>query len=85
VPADAELPEGAEFYLDAFWQLSTDRPQSGFGVHPIPFRALDVYARRYGIEGENFDDLASAVRGADAAFLDVMVQKIKDETAKRGK
>jgi hypothetical protein len=82
LPGEAELPKGAEIYLDAFWQLTTDRPQSGFAVHPIPFAAIDAYARRYCIQGEAFEDLVNAVRAADQVFMAVMAERLKAERDK---
>jgi hypothetical protein len=81
-PPEAELPKGAEIYLEAFWQLTTDRPQSGLAVHPIPFAAIDAYARRYGIQGEAFDALVNAVRAADQVFMAVMAERLKAERDK---
>jgi hypothetical protein len=85
LPPEAELPSGAEYLYEAFWQCSTDRPQSGFGVHQIPFSAIDRYATRYGIEGEEFDLLLSSVRALDEEFVQIMADKLKNETKKGGK
>jgi hypothetical protein len=84
MPPEAELPDGAEYLYEAFWQLSTDRYQSGFGVHPIPFTAIDTYARRYEIEGEEFDLLLHSVRSIDEEFIVIMADRIKEETKKGG-
>ena len=84
LPPEAELPDGSEYLYDAFWQVSTDRPQSGFGVHQIPFSAIDAYARRYEIDGEEFEVLLVSVRAIDDEFITIMTDKIKRETKKGG-
>lgn len=84
LPPEAELPDGAEYLYEAFWQLSTDRAQSGFGVHPIPFSAIDAYARRYGIVDEEFDVLLVSIRALDDEFIEIMADKIKRETKQGG-
>lgn len=38
---------------------------------PIPFTAIDAYARRYGVEGEAFDLLLRFVSVIDFAYLDI--------------
>lgn len=59
----------SEFAWDAFWALSSDRA-SGFGEGPIPFTAIESFARRYRIDDlDEFDDLASMVRALDGEYL----------------
>lgn len=56
-----------EWVYDAFWHLSTCR-SSGFGVGPIPWTAIDAYARRKRIEDfERFERLIDAM---DSAYLE---------------
>lgn len=56
---------------DAFEALKFDRQFSGFGVAlPLPFAAIDTYARRYGIAGTAFDHLLLLVRVLDVAWLE---------------
>jgi len=62
------LPGGREI-LDAFFELSTDR-QLGFSEGPIPFTALDAYARRIGIDGlDEFMQLRRLIRALDREYL----------------
>lgn len=75
-PPEAELPPGADLYWDAFWALTHDRPQTGMGVHSIPLSAIDSYARRRGIELEEFDALVSLVRACDDEFVTIMAARI---------
>ena len=57
------------FHWSAFVDLSTDR-QMGFGVGPIPWSALDMYARRYGLDDpDEFDRFKRLVRALDGTFL----------------
>lgn len=65
--------------MQAFWDLSSDRAQSGLGVGGIPFSAIDAYARRFGIEGEEFDAFANGVRAADLEYVAVMSERMKRE------
>lgn len=82
MPPEAELPDGAEYLYEAFWQLSTDRPQSGFAVHQIPFTAIDQYARRYGIENEEFELLLNSVRAIDEEFVAIMAERLRKDGEK---
>lgn len=82
-PDEAALPPGAELYWDAFWHLTHDRAQSGFGVGAIPFSAIDAYARRIGVRDEDFSDFANLVRAADDEFVAVMAQRMKEEAKRK--
>jgi hypothetical protein len=61
-----ELEAGLDFYWDAFWAISSCRPQ---GLGPIEWTAIDSYARRYRITGYEFERLVLIVNNMDAAFL----------------
>lgn len=60
-----------------------DRPPSFGGVAGIPFVAIDAYARRYGIEGEDFAVLSKLIRICDAEFVAVMNEKAKAKEVRR--
>ncbi|ESQ83256.1 hypothetical protein AEAC466_13470 [Asticcacaulis sp. AC466] len=80
-PPPALLP-GANQFLQAFWEVSHDRPV-GFGVGPVPFGAIDRWARRYGIDdADDFDDLVGAIRVMDGVYLD-RCNSASDKTAER--
>ena len=65
-----DLGEGLHFVWTAFHAVSTDRPV-GFGLAPIPFAAIDRYARRYGITDiDEFDRLRRLIMAMDRAMLD---------------
>ena len=57
------------FYWDAFSVLGTAR-QLGMVEGPIPFTAIDCYARRYRIDDlEAFELFLAIIRGMDAEYL----------------
>lgn len=73
---------GAEWLLEMFWVLSSDR-QIGMAAGPVPFSAVDRWAERNGIvDPDEFDDLLRYVQIMDAAYLGQGV-KPKAEPPKR--
>lgn len=45
----------------------------GTGIGPIPFEAVDAYARRFGFDKpDDFEHLYELVRAADAAYLETI-------------
>lgn len=65
--AAPEIPEEARFAYYAFRELATDRA-IGMGVGPIPFIAIDAFARRYRIEGvDEFERFLGLIRAIDGA------------------
>lgn len=70
-----ELSDDLLFAYRAFYELTTDRAV-GFAVGPIPFAAIDAYARRYGVDDrDEFDRLRDLVRAADEAYLAEMTRR----------
>ena len=63
-----QLLPGLEGYFEAFTELSTCR-QSGMSMGPIPWSAVNEYAKRYNYSGEGFDYLVRMVRALDDTFL----------------
>lgn len=60
---------GAEEYLSAFWELSSDR-QIGMQAGPIPFTAIDRWATRNGVDDpDEFALLLSCIRAMDGEWL----------------
>ncbi|MGQ4273393.1 phage tail assembly chaperone [Terrihabitans sp. B22-R8] len=72
-----ELPEHLFSLWDAFHELSTDRQIGMAGAGPIMFSSIDRYACRFGIEGDDFDLLASAIRAMDAEWREHMARQGK--------
>lgn len=54
----------------AFSELATDRPATMGGLGAIPFASIDAYARRYLIEGDEFERFHHLIRAADGAWLE---------------
>jgi hypothetical protein len=69
------------FLWNAFHELDTDR-QIGFAEGPIPFTAIDSFARRYGIvDVDEFDGFVTIMRGMDAALQETRATKRKQAEA----
>lgn len=70
-----DLFPGADEYLNAFWELSTDRP-IGMAAGAIPFTSIDRYAARFGVDDpDEFQSLLRAIRACDGAWLDYQRSK----------
>ena len=66
---------GLEVYYEAFQELNTCRAQ-GLSAGPIPWTAVDAYARRHGYdEPEDFAYLLEMVRALDDALLKHLAEK----------
>lgn len=63
-----QLFPGLEAYYEAFTELSTCRT-NGMAMGPIPWSAINEYAKRYDYTGEGFDYLVRMVRALDDTFL----------------
>lgn len=73
-----ELRSHTLFFWDAFAALETDR-QIGMAEGPIPFSAIDRFARRYGITDlDSFDRFYRIMRA-----MDDEVRKARAEQSKR--
>lgn len=66
-----QLTLGLEIFLEAFYELSSDRP-AGLGIGQIPFTAICQYADEYGFEGEQREDLFYFVRAIDKAIVKLL-------------
>lgn len=71
-----DLDEGLDWYLDAFWMLTGERPVGVFGgVGRIPFSAVDRWAQRYGVDDlDGFERLQMIVDALDAEFIDFVAK-----------
>jgi hypothetical protein len=90
------VPPGTEFAWEAFCALSGDRVwlMAGFAVPmgatiieprpgPIPFSAIDRYARRYDISGSAFDLLVRLVALIDLEYRAIDAEQAKERAARR--
>lgn len=69
-----ELDEAFEFYVDAFWELSTER-QFGMGIGPIPITAMQAYARHYEMDDEEEFDFVYFIKAMDATYIKEQTEK----------
>jgi len=65
---EPHLLPGCEFYLRAFWDLSTER-QIGNTTGPIPVSQIRAYAARYQLEEQATKHLEEIIRTTDRAYL----------------
>lgn len=75
-----ELRPGLELFLDAFFDLDSER-QSGT---PIPWRAMRDYAIAYGFTEEQTNDLFFFVRALDEEHLTRQAKQAKQAATKNG-
>lgn len=71
-----DLRLGLEMYYGAYFDLTTCRP-IGMAAGPIPWTAVNQYARAYDYNGEQEDDLQFYISRMDAAYLDWVGKKGK--------
>lgn len=64
----------ADFYLDSFWELSTER-QLGMSVGPIPASKRDEYAGKKGLVGYSAELFNLVIKALDAAFMNHTVEE----------
>jgi len=64
-----ELERGHEFFLEAFWQLSTCR-QVGLGVGPIPWTACYQYGLAHNLDCDMLVVFPRIMMRMDEAYLD---------------
>lgn len=69
-----ELKPGLSLYLQAFFDLDSERP-IGFTSGKIPFRAVLVYADFYEFDREQTEDLLYFVRNMDDTYLKWLAKK----------
>lgn len=69
------IPVGLAFFVDAFWDLDTER--SLVDLEPIPWSKIVQYGAYYRLGAEMADDLLYLIRRADNAYLRRMAEKRK--------
>lgn len=63
-----EVLPGLEFYYHAFVELSTCR-NVGMVEGPIPWIAMDTYAQRLGLEGDDYEYFTTLLQTVDMMYL----------------
>jgi hypothetical protein len=83
MPEDAE-PEDWHAPLWQAWEtLRYDRPYLAMGGEmPVTFAAINAYAARYGIVGQDFDEFFTLFRAIDDEWLAWVTEKAKEERAR---
>lgn len=76
-----QLLRGLSLYYNAFQDLTTTR-QSGFGIGPISWQAINDYCLTYGIDGEQREDMFFHIVRLDAAYREHVDKKHKLETGR---
>lgn len=74
-----ELEKGLELYLNAFFDLDSERPVAGMGgLARIPSSAVRAYRKEFELDEVQSEMLSEYISSMDAAY-------IKFQTAKNGK
>lgn len=63
------LLPGLDFIWRAFWELSTDR-NYGMSEGPIPWTAMNQWAMRYGIHGDEFNRFVILIKNVDMVYIE---------------
>ena len=67
--SEPELLPGDEFYIEAFFELSSCR-SLGWGVGPIPWRDIVQYGRFYELEPDVLRMFIRVIRAMDTVYLE---------------
>jgi hypothetical protein len=79
---EPDYPPGLDFYMRAFWQLSTER-QIGFSVGPIPVSKIEEFGEKRGYDPITLDIFRHLIREVDAAYLDWLTKEREKKNRKR--
>lgn len=80
-----ELQLGLQLYLNAFFELESERTSNGYGPSPIPWSSMAQYASVFEFTEELRDDLFFHIRAMDHEYLKRVYAKIKTASANAGK
>ena len=79
IEVEEKTDKWMEFFLDAFFELDTERI-SGYGIFPIPVSRIRSYAARYGYEGELEEEFVYYLRAMDRHYMTYAQSKEKNKT-----
>lgn len=65
------------FYSDAFWRLHHDRPVN-MAVGRIPWVAINAYAAKFNLTGDQFDRFVTLIVAQDSEYLRLANRKRGD-------
>ncbi len=71
------LHPGLELYYTAFKELSTCRA-IGMAAGPIPWTAMETYADKLGLTGDDFERFTVLVRMLDSEYLEYQLKRTKE-------
>jgi hypothetical protein len=81
-PPEPEFPDGAAWLWECWRDLDTERPMvgvGGLGAPPvpgrIPYSAVDLWARRHGVDGSEFAYLLRAISLMDSLLIEYLHSK----------
>ena len=66
---EPELSTDLQFFWDAFWRLSTDRPVGAVGTGPIPDRSVQDRADRLGMSEDEAEWFTALIVAMDGLYL----------------
>ena len=90
-----EMPVGCDAAWNAFWHLESARTSRMFGVSTqvgttiesvplsIPFPAIDAYAQRFEIAGEDFDRFFRLISEMDREYLKFHIEAMNKRFSKQ--
>ena len=81
-----ELLPGEDFYMKAFFDLSTCR-EVGNAIGPIPWNIIIEYAKHSGLDRDTTSCFVQIIRQMDSEYLDIQQNEMKrqQEIAKGNK
>lgn len=74
---------GSGFYLDAFFELDTERPDSMNGIKAIPRSKIIEFGMQYGLTFEECEDFLYVIRAMDNEHIKRMNAKAKANNGKK--
>ena len=74
-----EIEYGLQLYRRAWRDLHSSRPIGMAGPGRIPWTAVNEWAKRHGVEGEQFDMLVECVEAQDEAYLAYIQEQKPDK------
>lgn len=74
---------GLSLYLQAFFDLDSERPPSFNGIRRIPKSAVRAYAKEFDFDDDQTDALDYYIGEMDSAYIKRQEEKHRNETASK--